>query len=39
MTTLQPHLALFAGAYVAGPLGPDTEFRPASICEEPEGAM
>ena len=39
MTILQAHLALFAGAYVAGPLGPDTEYRPASIREEPEGAM
>ena len=39
MTMLQVHLALFAGAYVAWPLGPDTECRPASICEEPEGAM
>ena len=38
MTMLQAHLALFAGAYVAGALGPDTECRPASICEEPEGA-
>ena len=39
MTMLQAYLALFAGAYVAGALGPDTECRPASDCEAPEGAM
>ena len=39
MTMLQVHLALFAGAYVAGPLGPDAECRPAGIYEEPVGAM
>ena len=39
MTMLQAHLVLFAGAYVAGPLGPDAECRPASFCEAPEGAM
>ena len=39
MRMLQAYLALFAGAYVAGPLGAGTECRPASVCEAPEGAM
>ena len=36
---LQGYLAFLAGAYVAWPLGPNTECRPASVCEAPEGAM